>query len=107
MGAAFGKVVTAFAEKMFAPAVGLLLGGHQPGRQKMGTQSCRRRRTRSSHCRELSITASIDFLVVAFVMFLVPSKKGSMPPKRKQWQQHQPLLLAQQTSSCWQKSGIC
>jgi large conductance mechanosensitive channel protein len=27
MGGAFGKVVTAFVEKMFAPLVGLLMGG--------------------------------------------------------------------------------
>lgn len=83
MGGAFGKVVTAFVEKMFAPVVGLLMGGIDLNDKKVvivdavaevkdaaGTVT-------SPAVAEVAIqwgaflTALIDFIIVAFVMFLI------------------------------------
>lgn len=83
MGGAFGKVVTAFVEKMFAPVVGLLMGGIDLNDKKVvivdavaevkdaaGTVT-------TPAVAEVAIqwgaflTALIDFIIVAFVMFLI------------------------------------
>lgn len=83
MGAAFGKVVTAFVEKCFAPIIGMILGGVDLNKKVItlkeaipdikdasGTVT-----TPGSPAIEIQwgsfITAFIDFLVVAFVMFLI------------------------------------
>lgn len=83
MGGAFGKVVTAFVEKMFAPIVGTIMGGIDLNDKKIvlkegiaevkdaaGTVV-------TAAVPELAIqwgafiTATIDFIIVAFAMFLV------------------------------------
>ncbi|UOK43346.1 MULTISPECIES: large conductance mechanosensitive channel protein MscL [Flavobacterium] len=83
MGGAFGKVVTAFVEKMFAPIVGTIMGGIDLNDKKIilkegiaevkdaaGTVV-------TTAVPELAIqwgafiTALIDFIIVAFAMFLV------------------------------------
>ncbi|ESU24397.1 Large-conductance mechanosensitive channel [Flavobacterium enshiense DK69] len=83
MGGAFGKVVTAFVEKMFAPIVGTIMGGIDLNDKKIilkegiaevkdaaGTVV-------TAAVPELAIqwgafiTALIDFIIVAFAMFLV------------------------------------
>lgn len=71
MGAAFGKVVTAFVEKMFAPVVGLLLGGINLADKKWVLKAAVGDAPEVAIAWGAFITASIDFLVVAFVMFLV------------------------------------
>ena len=71
MGAAFGKVVTAFVEKMFAPVVGLLLGGINLADKKWVLKAAEGDAPEVAIAWGAFITASIDFLVVAFVMFLV------------------------------------
>jgi large conductance mechanosensitive channel len=83
MGAAFGKVVTAFVEKCFAPITGLLLGGIDLNSKKLvlkhGVDAVKDATgaVMSPAVAELAIswgefiTACIDFVVVAFVMFLI------------------------------------
>jgi large conductance mechanosensitive channel len=81
MGAAFGKVVTAFVEKMFAPVVGLLLGGINLADKKWVLKAAEGDAPEVAIAWGAFITASIDFLVVAFIMFLVI--KGINASKRK------------------------
>lgn len=83
MGGAFGKVVTAFVEKMFAPVVGLLMGGIDLNDKKVVIVDAvaEVKDTAGSitvpAVAEVAIqwgaflTALIDFIIVAFVMFLI------------------------------------
>lgn len=83
MGGAFGKVVTAFVEKMFAPVVGLLMGGIDLNDKKFvivdGVAEVKDAAgaVTTPAVAEVAIqwgaflTALIDFIIVAFVMFLI------------------------------------
>ena len=83
MGGAFGKVVTAFVEKMFAPVVGLLMGGLDLNDQKWVIKDAVAEVKDTAGAvitpavTEVAIewgtfiTALIDFTIVAFAMFLV------------------------------------
>lgn len=83
MGGAFGKVVTAFVEKMFAPLVGLLMGGIDLSKKhlvlKEGITEVKDASGNvvTPAVAEVAIewgqfvTAIIDFVLVAFVMFLI------------------------------------
>ena len=82
MGAAFGKVVSAFVEKMFAPVVGMLLGGIDLADKKWVLRAAVGEQPEVAIAWGEFITASIDFLVVAFVMFMVI--KAMNAAKRKQ-----------------------
>lgn len=90
MGAAFGKVVTAFVEKCFAPITGLLLGGINLADKKLVMKEAIAEVKDASGAitipasPELAIewgsfiTAGIDFLVVAFVMFMIIKAMNKM-----------------------------
>ena len=82
MGAAFGKVVSAFVEKMFAPVVGLLLGGVDLADKKWVLRAAAGEQPEVAIAWGAFLTASIDFLVVAFVMFMVI--KAMNAAKRKE-----------------------
>ena len=71
MGAAFGKVVTAFVEKMFAPLVGMLTGGVNLNDHKFVVKAATANSPEVAIAWGEFITASIDFLVVATVMFFI------------------------------------
>ncbi|WP_421797976.1 large conductance mechanosensitive channel protein MscL [Haliscomenobacter sp.] len=71
MGAAFGKVVTAFVEKMFAPLVGLLMGGVNLNDYKFVIYAATDSRPEVALAWGEFVTASIDFIVVAVVMFFI------------------------------------
>lgn len=77
MGAAFVKVTTAFVEGMFAPVVGLLLGGVNLAEKKTVIQAAVLDGAGKEVTPEVAIhwgaflTATIDFLIVAFVMFMI------------------------------------
>lgn len=83
MGGAFGKVVTAFVEKCFAPITGLLLGGINLAEKKLVLKDAIAEVKDATGVvttvasPELAIewgvflTACIDFIIVAFVMFLI------------------------------------
>jgi large conductance mechanosensitive channel len=84
MGGAFGKVVTAFVEKMFAPLVGLLLGGIDLNDKKLILKEAVLDGTGAVITTEVAIewgtflTAIIDFTIVAFVMFLIIKAMNKM-----------------------------
>ncbi|WP_313806675.1 large conductance mechanosensitive channel protein MscL, partial [Flavobacterium sp.] len=83
MGAAFTKLTTAFVEKMFAPVVGLLMGGLDLSKEKIvlkdGVAEVKDAAgaVTTPAVAEVAIewgafiTAVIDFIIVAFVMFLI------------------------------------
>jgi large conductance mechanosensitive channel len=83
MGGAFGKVVSAFTEKLIAPLIGLLTGGTNFYDKKLILkQAVNEVRDPSGNIiiangKEVAlewgavVTAVIDFIIVAFVMFLV------------------------------------
>lgn len=90
MGGAFGKVVTAFVEKMFAPVIGIIMGGIDLNDKKFivkdgiaevkdaaGTVV-------TPAVAEVAIewgaflTAMIDFIIVAFVMFMIIKAMNKM-----------------------------
>jgi large conductance mechanosensitive channel len=90
MGGAFGKVTSAFVEKMFAPIVGLLMGGINLGDKKMVLKDAIPEVKDATGAvtqlpsPELAIewgtflTAIIDFLIVAFVMFMIIKAMNKM-----------------------------
>lgn len=93
MGAAFGKVVTAFVEKMFAPLVSLLMNNVNLNNQKwiISKAVAEVKDASGAVTSEASpevavewgsfITASIDFLLVAFVMFMIIKAMNKMKKK--------------------------
>jgi len=87
MGAAFGKVTTAFVEGMFAPVVGLLMGGVNLAEKKTVIQEAVMDNAGKVTTPEVAIkwgefiTVTIDFLVVAFVMFMLIKAINNMKKK--------------------------
>ena len=93
LGGAFGKVITSFTEGMIAPIVGLLTGKDlkqnmwviKPGVPKVKDASGA---IISPGVAEVAIkwgafiTAVIDFIIVAFVMFLIVKAINSMKKKQ-------------------------
>ncbi|MCH4831011.1 large-conductance mechanosensitive channel [Flavobacterium covae] len=84
MGGAFGKVTSAFVEKMFAPIVGLLMGGIDLADKKIVLKEAVLDSTGKETAPAVAIewglflTAVIDFLIVAFVMFLIIKAMNKM-----------------------------
>lgn len=95
MGGAFGKVITSFTEGLIAPIVGLLTGGVDFNEKKLVLKAGVAEVKDASGAvtvpgiAELSmkwgsfITAIIDFIIVAFVMFLVIKAINSMKKKEE------------------------
>lgn len=93
LGGAFGKVITSFTEGMIAPIVGLLTGKDlkqnmwviKPGVPEVKDASGA---IISPGVAEVAIkwgafiTAVIDFIIVAFVMFLIVKAINSMKKKQ-------------------------
>lgn len=84
MGGAFGKVVSAFVEKMFAPIIGLLMGGIDLADKKFVVKDAvldaAGKETAPAVAIEwgLFVTALIDFIIVAFVMFMIIKAMNKM-----------------------------
>ncbi|MBS1916179.1 MAG: large-conductance mechanosensitive channel protein MscL [Bacteroidetes bacterium] len=95
MGGAFGKVVTSFTEGMIAPLVGLLTGGEDFSEKKIVLKQAVAKVLDPSGkevvpaANEVAIkwgaflTAVIDFIIVAFVMFLIIKAINSMKKKEE------------------------
>ncbi|MFN8437746.1 MAG: large-conductance mechanosensitive channel protein MscL [Cytophagales bacterium] len=93
MGGAFGKVTTAFVEKMFSPIVGLLMGGIDLSKKKLILKDAAPEikdaagTVVTQAVQEVAIewgtfiTACIDFLIVAFAMFIIIKAMNSMKKK--------------------------
>ena len=87
MGGAFGKVTTSFIEGCIMPVVGLLTGGVDFSKREFVIKEA----TKDEAGKEIAavaikygafITTIIDFIVVAFVMFMVI--KGINKMKKKE-----------------------
>lgn len=96
MGGAFGKVVTAFVEKMFAPVTGLIMGGVDLNSKKIvlkeGAAAVKDAagNVTTPEVAEIAIqwgsfiTACIDFLLVALVMFMVIKAMNKLKKKQEE-----------------------
>ncbi len=90
MGGAFGKVVTAFVEKIFAPITGLLMGGIDLNSKKYLLREEVKDSAGVVTTSELAIhwgefiTACIDFIIVAFVMFMIIKAMNKMKKKQEE-----------------------
>jgi large conductance mechanosensitive channel len=90
MGGAFGKVITAFVEKMFAPIVSLITSGVDLNKLayelKAAETDAAGKVTKEAvliHWGEF-ITACINFVLVAFVMFMVIKAMNKMKKKQEE-----------------------
>ncbi|MEY3178545.1 MAG: hypothetical protein RL152_895 [Bacteroidota bacterium] len=101
MGGAFGKVVSTFTEKLIAPIIGLLTGGSNFYDKKLVLKSEVNEVVDPSgkvivaHGDEVAlewgafVTVVIDFIIVAFVMFLII--KGINALKKKEQDESKPI----------------
>ena len=95
MGGAFGKVVTSFTDGLVAPLVGLLTGGVDFNEKKFVIQKAVAEVKDATGAittpavTEIAlkwgsfITTIIDFIIVAFVMFIVIKAINSMKKKEE------------------------
>jgi large conductance mechanosensitive channel len=88
MGAAFGKVVTSFTEGMVAPLIGMLGGKNLSALEwtlKPEIKDAANVVTQPGVVIKYGafLTATIDFIIVAFVMFLVIKGINSMKKKQE------------------------
>lgn len=101
MGGAFGKVVSTFTEKLVAPLIGLLTGGSNFYDKKLLLKSevnevvAPSGKVIVAHSDEVAlewgtfVTVVIDFIIVAFVMFLIIKAINAL--KRKEQARPSPL----------------
>jgi large conductance mechanosensitive channel len=88
MGGAFGKVVTTFTEGIIAPIIGLL-GGKDLSKYKFTIKPEVKDATGAVTTQAVEVlygtflTAIIDFIIVAFVMFLVVKGINSLKKKEE------------------------
>lgn len=90
MGGAFGKIVTAFVEKMFAPITSLITGGidlnklaYELKPAEVDAAGKVTKEAVSIHWGEF-LTACIDFILVAFVMFMIIKAMNKMKKKQEE-----------------------
>jgi large conductance mechanosensitive channel len=95
MGGAFGKVVSTFTEKLIAPLIGLLTGGSNFYDKKLVLKSEVNEVVDPSgkvivaHGEEVAlewgafVTVIIDFIIVAFVMFLIIKAINALKKKEQ------------------------
>ena len=95
LGAAFGKVITSFTEGIVAPIIGILTGGQDFNDKKIILKEAVAKVVDASGkvveagAAEVSVkwgaflTAVIDFIIVAFVMFLIIKAINSMKKKEE------------------------
>ena len=95
MGGAFGKVVTSFTDGLIAPLVGLMTGGVNFNEKKLVIQKAVAEvkdaagTVTTPAVAEIAmkwgsfVTTIIDFVIVAFVMFMVIKAINSMKKKEE------------------------
>jgi len=82
IGAAFGKIVTSLVNDVIMPPIGMLTRGLDFSKQKYVLKAAHDKVPETAINYGLFINSVIDFLIVAFVIFLVI--KGINSLKRKQ-----------------------
>jgi len=88
MGAAFGKVVTAFTGGIIAPLIGLLTGKSLADnkwiiKEEIKDAAGKVTQTEVSVLWGAFITTVIDFIIVAFVMFLIIKALNTLKKKEE------------------------
>ena len=84
MGAAFGKVVTAFTSGIVAPLIGQVMGGKDLSAMKWVLEPAQIGPDGAETAAEVAvmygsfITNVMDFIIVAFVMFMIVKGANSM-----------------------------
>jgi large conductance mechanosensitive channel len=81
IGAAFGKIVTTFVAKVFTPPLGLLLGGVNFNELKIVLKEAAEGQAEIVLGYGEFLQATIDFLIVAFAIFLVVKAMNSFKKK--------------------------
>ena len=81
MGAAFGKVTSSFIDGMVMPAIGMLTGGVDFNDMKYVLKVAEGDNAEVAIKYGAFITVAIEFLVVAFVMFMVIKAMNNMKKK--------------------------
>ena len=81
MGGAFGKVTSSFIDGMVMPAVGMLTGGVDFNDMKYILKAAEGDKAEVAIKYGAFITVAIEFLVVAFVMFMVIKAMNNMKKK--------------------------
>ena len=71
MGAAFGKIVTAFVDGMVMPVVGLLTSGQDFSRLRYVLQEATADKPKIAIMYGSFLTVVLDFIIVAFAVFMV------------------------------------
>jgi large conductance mechanosensitive channel len=77
IGAAFGKIVTAFVDYLIMPAVGMIMGGIKFTSLAVTIGS-------ASIQYGQVIQAAVDFLIIAFFIFLVVKAANKIMPKKEE-----------------------
>jgi large conductance mechanosensitive channel len=90
MGAAFGKIVSSFVSDIVMPPIGLLLGGHNfadlyvvlAGNVPAGTPLADAKAIAGAVTWNFGVflLAIIDFIIIAFIMFLLVKWINSLKP---------------------------
>lgn len=84
MGAAFGKVVSAFTEGVVAPVIGLITSGVDFSKWKVVIRAAQTDAVGAVTNPEVAmsigqfLTITLDFIVVAFVMFMIVKAVNAM-----------------------------
>ena len=71
IGAAFGKIVTSLVNDVLMPPIGMITGGLDFSKQKYVLKAAEGKTPETAISYGLFINALIDFIIVAFVIFLV------------------------------------
>ncbi len=81
IGAAFGKIVSTFVAKVLTPPLGLLLGGVNFNELKLVLKEAAEGQTEVVLGYGEFIQATMDFIIVAFAIFLVVKAMNAMKKK--------------------------
>jgi len=83
IGAAFGKVVTSFVNDIIMPPLGVLTGGIDFSKQKYILKAAHDKVPESAINYGLFINNIIDFIIVAFAIFLMIKVINSLKRKKE------------------------
>ncbi len=86
IGGAFGKIVSSFVADIIMPPIGLLLGGVNFSELSFTLKEATQEATAVTLSYGLFIQTIVDFIIIAFAIFLVVKGMNSMKKKEPQAQ---------------------
>ena len=103
LGGAFGKITTSLVNDVFMPLIGMLIGGVDLGKLNIVLKPA----TDTAEAVTLGIgtflTTIIDFVLVAFVIFLMIKTINRFRRKKEE----EPEPKTPPPRSCWRRSATC